>query len=86
MPVSPTLLKGALVVYHSQTPGPPPKIIVFQYNPEQLERKLENRASEQKRGANAKEDVLRDAIRLRASSWGRTLRRGDEMGRRTRCR
>jgi hypothetical protein len=49
------------VVYESQSPGPPPKIIVFQYNPEQLERKLENRAAEQKRGANAKENVLRVA-------------------------
>ena len=60
-PRSPKLLKGALVVYESQSPGPPPKIIVFQYNPEQLERKLENRAPEKKRGANAKEDVLRVA-------------------------
>lgn len=59
MPRSPKLLKGALVIYESQTPGPPPNIIVFQYNPEQLERKLENRAPEKRRGANAKEDVLR---------------------------
>lgn len=60
-PRGPKLLKGALVVYESQTSGPPPKIIVFQYNPEQLERTLENRAPEKKRGANAKEDVLRVA-------------------------
>ncbi len=60
-PRSPRLLKGALVVYESQTPGPRPKIIVFQYNPEQLERKLENRAPEKKRGTNAKEEVLRVA-------------------------
>src|SRR5215208_1878652 len=38
-PRSPKLLKGALVVYESQTPGPPPKVIVFQYNPEQLSRR-----------------------------------------------
>jgi hypothetical protein len=58
-PRSPKLMKGALVVYEAQTPGPPPKIIVFQYNPEQLQRKLENRAAKAKPGANAKEDVLR---------------------------
>lgn len=58
-PCAPKLLKGALVVYESQTPGPPPKIIVFQYNPEQLERKLEHRAAQPKRGASSKEDVLR---------------------------
>ena len=59
-PGSPKLLKGALVVYESHSPGPPPRIIVFQYKAEQLERKLENRAPEQRRGANAKEDVLRE--------------------------
>ena len=59
MSISPQMMKGALVVYESQTPGPPPQIIVFQYNPDQLERKLENRTPEKKRGANAKEDILR---------------------------
>src|SRR5829696_9215419 len=60
-PRSPRLLKGALVVYESQTPGPPPQVIVFQYNPDQLKRKLEKRAPEQKRGnvGASKEDVLR---------------------------
>jgi len=49
------------VVYESQTPGPPPQVIVFQYNPDQLKRKLEKRAPEQKRGnvGASKEDVLR---------------------------
>lgn len=56
-PTSPKLLKGALAVYESQTPGPAPKIIVFQYNPEQVQRKLEHRAAKAKAGA--KEDVLR---------------------------
>jgi len=44
-PRSPKLLKGALVVYESQKPGPPPKVIVFQYNPEQLTRSLAHRAA-----------------------------------------
>lgn len=57
--MSPRFCKGALVVYDSQAPGPPPQLIVFQYNPEQVKRKLENRAAKSKPGANAKEDVLR---------------------------
>jgi hypothetical protein len=60
-PRSPKLLKGALAVYKSQTPGPPPQVIVFQFNPDQLKRKLEKRAPEQKKGnvGASKEDVLR---------------------------
>jgi len=44
-PRSPRLLKGALVVYESQKPGPPPRVIVFQYNAEQLRRSLAHRAA-----------------------------------------
>ena len=44
-PLSPRLLKGALVVYDSQKPGPPPRVIAFQYNAEQLTRSLANRAA-----------------------------------------
>ncbi|HXB69536.1 MAG TPA: hypothetical protein VNY05_14895 [Candidatus Acidoferrales bacterium] len=44
-PRSPRLLKGALVVYDSQKPGPPPRVIAFQYNAEQLSRSLANRAA-----------------------------------------
>src|SRR5215218_10317847 len=60
-PRSPKLLKGALVVYESQTPGPPPKVIVFQYNPEQLSRSLATRAAPSEPGnvGGAREDVLR---------------------------
>jgi len=43
-PRSPKLLKGALVVF-SQKLGPPPTVIVFQYNPEQLSRSLTPRAA-----------------------------------------
>ena len=39
-PGSPKLLKGALVVYESHTPGANAKVIAFQYNPEQLSRSL----------------------------------------------
>src|SRR5438445_10584026 len=44
-PRSPKLLKGALVVFESQKPGPPPRVIVFQYNSEQLSRSLAHRAA-----------------------------------------
>jgi hypothetical protein len=37
-PRSPKLLKGGLGVYASQAPGPPPQVIIFQYNPEQMSR------------------------------------------------
>jgi hypothetical protein len=60
-PRSPKLLKGALVVYASQTPGPPPKVIAFQYNAEQLSRSLATRAAprEASNVGAAREDVLR---------------------------
>jgi hypothetical protein len=38
-PRSPKLLKGGLVVYQSQNPGPPLQVIIFQYKPGQLSRK-----------------------------------------------
>jgi hypothetical protein len=44
-PRSPKLLKGALVVFSSQKPGPPPTVIAYQYNPEQLSRLLAHRAT-----------------------------------------
>jgi hypothetical protein len=60
-PRSPKLLKGGLAVYRSQTPGPPPTIVVFQYNPEQLTRTLAMRAAprEASNVGAAREDVLR---------------------------
>lgn len=59
--ISPRLLKGALAVYPSQTPGTQPKIIVFQYNPEQLRRTLASRAQPPDKGnaGAAREEVLR---------------------------
>jgi hypothetical protein len=60
-PRSPKLLKGGLVVYQSQNPGPPPQVIVFQYNPEQMSRSLAMRAAPRDPGnvGSAREDVLR---------------------------
>lgn len=60
-PRSPKLLKGGLVVYASQAPGPPPQVIVFQYNPEQMSRSLATRAAPRDPGnvGSAREDVLR---------------------------
>lgn len=60
-PRSPKLLKGALVVYPSQDPGPPSQVIVFQYNPEQVSRNLAMRAAprDPSNVGAAREDVLR---------------------------
>lgn len=60
-PRRPQLLKGALAVYPSHTPGPPPKLIVFQYNPETVRRTLASRTPQQERGtaAKAREEILR---------------------------
>lgn len=60
-PRSPKLLKGGLVVYPSQNPGPQPQVIVFQYNPEQMTRNLAMRAAprDPSNVGAAREDVLR---------------------------
>lgn len=60
-PRSPKLLKGALVVFQSQKIGPPPTVIVFQYNPEQLSRSLAHRAAPPDASSvgGAREDVFR---------------------------
>jgi len=65
-PGRPRLLKGALAVYPDQTPGSSAsKIIVFQYNPDQMKRALAHRAPPAPAGnantGTAKEDVLRVA-------------------------
>ncbi len=61
LPFVPKLLKGALVVFESQKPGPPPRVIVFQYNPEQLTRSLAHRAAPPDPGdvGAAREDSFR---------------------------
>src|SRR6185437_9874722 len=60
-PRSPKLLKGALVVFQSQKTGPPPTVIVFQYNPDQLTRSLQHRAAppDPSDVGGAREDVFR---------------------------
>src|SRR5262245_52712641 len=58
-PNRPNFLKGALVVYESQQAGPPPRVIVFQYNPDQVKRTLERRAPESKGSTPNKEDLNR---------------------------
>ncbi len=63
-PLRPSLLKGALAVYPTQTPGTKPALIVFQFNPEAVKRTLAHRAPPTPAsGASgtAKEDVLRVA-------------------------
>ena len=64
-PLRPNLIKGALAVYPTHTPGSQPSsVIVFQFNPESMRRTLAHRAppapAEAKTGT-AKEDVLRVA-------------------------
>jgi len=50
-----------MAVYASQAPGPPPQVIIFQYNPEQMSRSLAVRAAPRDPGnvGSAREDVLR---------------------------
>jgi hypothetical protein len=60
---SPKLLKGALAVYPKQDRGTQPRVIVFQYNPEQVRRTLAARAAPPEKGnaGAAREEVLRVA-------------------------
>jgi hypothetical protein len=64
-PTRPVLLKGALAVYPTHTPGSRPShVIPFQFNPESMKRTLAHRAVPPPNSANsgaAKEDVLRVA-------------------------
>jgi len=64
-PIRPNLLKGALAVYPTQTPGSQPKtLIAFQFNPETVKRTLAHRAPPPPASGatgTAKEDVLRVA-------------------------
>jgi hypothetical protein len=64
-PLRPILLKGALAVYPTHTPGSQPStLIVFQYNPESMKRTLAHRAAPapaDAKSGTAKEDVLRVA-------------------------
>jgi hypothetical protein len=62
-PLRPNLLKGALAVFTSQTPGSAPSsLILFQYNPDTMKRTLAHRVAATPTQGNtgaAKEDVLR---------------------------
>jgi hypothetical protein len=62
-PLRPPLLKGALAVFPTHTPGSvPSSVILFQYNPETMKRTLAHRAVTTPNQGNtgaAKEDVLR---------------------------
>jgi hypothetical protein len=65
-PRRPQVLKGALVVYPTHTPGSRPShVIVFQFNPDAMKRTLAHRAAPALAGGGstgaAKEDVLRAA-------------------------
>lgn len=58
---SPKLQKGALAVYPKQDRGTQPRVIVFQYNPEQVRRTLASRAPPPEKGnaGAAREEALR---------------------------
>ena len=64
-PLRPNLLKGALAVYPTHTPGSQPSTTIhFQFNPEAMKRTLAHRAAPAPNQGNsgaAKEDVLRVA-------------------------
>lgn len=58
---SPKLLKGGLAVYPKQARGTRPRVIAFQYNPEQVRRTLAARAAPAEKGnaGAAREEALR---------------------------
>lgn len=64
-PLRPALLKGALAVYPTHTPGSQPtRLIIFQFNPESMKRTLAHRApppAADGKAGTGKEDVLRVA-------------------------
>lgn len=62
-PRSPQLLKGALALYDTDAPTAEARLVVFQYNPDEVRRTLANRSVPQQQGggAAAREDVLRVA-------------------------
>ncbi len=64
-PLRPNLMKGALAVYPTHTPGSQPTaVILFQFNPDTMKRTLAHRAAATPTQGNtgaAKEDVLRVA-------------------------
>jgi hypothetical protein len=63
-PRSPQLQKGALALYESDTATAEPRLVVFQYNPDQMRRSLANRAvprDPQGGTQAAPEDILRVA-------------------------
>ncbi len=62
-PRSPQLLKGAIALYDTDAPTAQPRLVVFQYNPDEVRRTLASRtpAQQQGGGQGAREDALRVA-------------------------
>jgi hypothetical protein len=62
-PLRPTLLKGALAVFPTHTPGAQPSaVILFQFNPDTMKRTIAHRAATPPNQGNtgaAKEDIMR---------------------------
>lgn len=60
-PGSPQVAKGALVVYPTGRPSDEPRVVVFQYNPDQVRRTIADRAPPQQQGnaGSARADAMR---------------------------
>ncbi len=63
-PRSPKLLKGALVVYESHTPGSSAKVIAFQYNPEQVSRTLTQGRTPSASSTTGRGEAQQDVFRI----------------------
>lgn len=63
-PRSPKLLKGALVVYESHTPGSKAKVIAFQYNPEQVSRSLSQGRTPREGTSISRGEAQQDTFRI----------------------
>jgi hypothetical protein len=66
-PRSPKLLKGALVVYASHSPGAKATVIAFQYNPEQVSRSLSHGRTLGEGRTTSRGEAQQDVFRIEGS-------------------
>ena len=63
-PKSPKLLKGALVVYESHTPGAKSKVVAFQYNPAQVSRSISQGRTPVPTTSTSRGEAQQDTFRI----------------------
>ncbi len=79
-PRSPKLLKGALAVYKSHTPGASSKVIAFQYNPEQVSRSLaHSRAQTGTSSGASRGQAQQDVLRVEGPPQSKRVKSADDL-------